>query len=117
MGLSCIRPGKGRDEKQGRPSGQHHYFLQSRISEQRVFFNVLSQFIYSGTFTLVNIDRNEDGSVAERLLVKRAVGFPEEVVRFHEGNVKIRKAGSTAFEDEISFRTEKRSFPRSVQVP
>jgi signal peptidase I len=81
-------------------------FYNPEYPNKGVFFNVLSQFIYSGTFTLVNIDRNEDGSVAERLLVKRAVGFPEEVVRFHEGNVKIRKAGSTAFEDEIPFRTE-----------
>jgi signal peptidase I len=55
---------------------------------------------------LVNIDRNEDGSVAERLLVKRAVGFPEEVIRFNEGNVMIRKAGSTTFQTENSFRKE-----------
>jgi len=81
-------------------------FYNPEYPNKGVFFNVLSQFIYSGTFTLVNIDRNEDGSVAERLLVKRAVGFPEEVVRFQQGNVMLRKAGSTTFQAEDQFRKD-----------
>ena len=81
-------------------------FYNPEYPNKGVVFNVLSQFIYSGTFTLVNIDRNEDGSPAERLLVKRAVGFPGEVVRFQEGNVMIRKAGSLTYEPEETFRSE-----------
>jgi signal peptidase I len=59
-----------------------------------------------GTFSLVNIDRNEDGSIAERLYVKRAIGFPGDVVRFQEGNVYIRPAGSSTFIEENTFRAE-----------
>lgn len=70
------------------------------------FFDILSQILYMGTFSLVNIDKNEDGSVAERLYVKRAVGFPGEVVRFNAGNVEIRKAGSVDFVPEESFRND-----------
>lgn len=81
-------------------------FYNPEYPNKGVVFNVLSQFIYSGTFTLVNIDRNEDGSPAERLLVKRAVGFPGEVVRFDEGNVSIRKAGSSTYEAEEAFRAD-----------
>jgi signal peptidase I len=69
-------------------------------------FDVLSQLLYMGTFSLVNIDRNPDGSMAERLYVKRAVGFPGEMIRFEEGNVSIRKAGSTEFVQEETFRAE-----------
>lgn len=81
-------------------------FYNPEYTNKGVFYNILSQFIYSGTFTLVNIDKNEDGSPAERLLVKRAVGFPEEVVLFQNGNVLIRKAGSSSFVAEETFRKE-----------
>jgi signal peptidase I len=70
------------------------------------FFDILSQILYMGTFSLVNIDRNEDGSIAERLYVKRAIGFPGDVVRFQEGNVYIRPAGSSTFIEENTFRAE-----------
>lgn len=79
-------------------------FYNPEYPDKGVFFNVLSQFLYSGTFTLVNIDRNEDGSPAERLLVKRAAAMPGESVRFENGNVSIRKAGSTVWQEEAEFR-------------
>ncbi|AEV28253.1 signal peptidase I [Sphaerochaeta pleomorpha str. Grapes] len=70
------------------------------------FFDILSQILYMSTFSLVNIDRNEDGSIAERLYVKRAIGFPGDVIRFQEGNVYIRPSGSDSFIDENTFRAE-----------
>jgi len=70
------------------------------------FFDILSQIVYMGTFSLVNIDKNADGSIAERLFVKRAIGFPGEVVRFASGNVEIRKAGSASFVPEEDFRLD-----------
>ena len=81
-------------------------FYNPEYASRGPVFNVLAQFLYSGTFTLVNIDRNADGTPAERLLVKRAVGFPQEVVRFFEGDVSIRKAGSIGFESEADLRNE-----------
>lgn len=67
-------------------------------------FDVLSQVLYMGTLSLVNIDRNEDGSVAERLYVKRAAGLGGDTIRFTEGNVMIRPAGYSDFITEESFR-------------
>lgn len=70
------------------------------------FFDILSQILYMGTFSLVNIDRNADGSIAERLYVKRAIGFPGEVIRFLDGDAYIRKAGSDSYELESQFRLD-----------
>lgn len=68
-------------------------------------YDILSQIIYMGTFSLVNIDKDADGNPRERLFVKRAVGMPGDVVRFEEGDVRIRPAGTEGFVDEIDFRT------------
>ncbi|NLZ76515.1 MAG: signal peptidase I [Spirochaetales bacterium] len=81
-------------------------FYNPEYDSKGPLFDILSQIIFSGTLSLVNIDRNEDGSIAERLFVKRAVGFPEEVVRFVDGNAQVRKAGFTSFQDEGSFRAD-----------
>ena len=81
-------------------------FYNPEYTSKGPFFDVLSQVLYMGTFSLVNIDKNEDGSVAERLYVKRAIGFPGEVVRFNSGNVEIRKAGSASFVPEEGFRDD-----------
>ncbi|MGH0052922.1 MAG: signal peptidase I, partial [Sphaerochaetaceae bacterium] len=81
-------------------------FYNPEYDSKGPVFDILSQIIYMGTFSLVNIDRNEDGSVAERLYVKRAVGFPSEKIRFVNGNVLVRPTGSTSFVEEESFRED-----------
>ena len=81
-------------------------FYNPEYTSRGPVFDILSQIIYMGTFSLVNIDRNEDGSIAERLYVKRAIGFPSEVIRFVDGNIKIRKAGDVAFTAEKQFRSD-----------
>lgn len=81
-------------------------FYNPEYDSKGPFFDILSQIIFSGTLSLVNIDRNEDGSIAERLFVKRAIGLPEEVVRFVNGNVEIRKAGYSTYQREEEFRSE-----------
>ena len=58
----------------------------TRIRFKRTLFDILRRSS-SVERLLVNIDRNEDGSIAERL-VKRAVGLPEELVRFVDGNME-----------------------------
>ncbi|HQB91339.1 MAG TPA: signal peptidase I [Sphaerochaeta sp.] len=69
-------------------------------------FDILSQILYMGTFSLVNIDRKDDGSIAERLYVKRAVGLPGETVRFTDGKVLIRAAGGNEWIEEEKFRSD-----------
>ncbi|WP_332448080.1 signal peptidase I [Sphaerochaeta sp.] len=80
-------------------------FYNPEYKSKGPVFDILSQIIYMGTFSLVNIDRNEDGTPAERLYVKRAIGFPGEVIRFSEGNASIRPAGSDSFVKEETFRS------------
>nr|WP_319474879.1 signal peptidase I [uncultured Sphaerochaeta sp.] len=81
-------------------------FYNPEYDSKGPVFDILSQIIYMGTFSLVNIDKNEDGSIAERLYVKRAIGFPSETVRFANGDVQVRPAGFASFVDEASFRNE-----------
>lgn len=68
------------------------------------FFDIFSQCLYMATLSFVNIDRDEDGNMKEKLYVKRAVGMAGDRVRFVNGNVLIRPAGTTDFIDEETFR-------------
>ena len=68
-------------------------------------FDILSQVVFMGTLSLVNIDKNPDGSVAERLYVKRAVGFPGDTIRFENGDVLIKVNGENEFVTEDEFRS------------
>lgn len=81
-------------------------FYNPEYNSKGPVFDILSQAIFMGTLSLVNIDRNEDGSVAERLYVKRAVGFPGDQVRVIDGNILIRLAGYDRFMTEEEFRKE-----------
>ena len=67
-------------------------------------FDILSQAIYMGTLSLVNIDKNEDGTPAERLYVKRAAGLSGDNIYFNNGNVYIKAAGTGEWVDENTFR-------------
>lgn len=79
-------------------------FYNPEYDSKGPFFDVLSQIIYMGTLTLVNIDKNPDGTPAERLYVKRAVGMGGDVVEFKDGNVIITPAGTATAVAEDSFR-------------
>lgn len=81
-------------------------FYNPEYDSKGPVFDVLSQIVYMGTLSLVNIDRNDDGSVAERLFVKRAAGFTGDQVNFYNGDVMIRPAGYGEEVDETSFREE-----------
>ena len=69
-------------------------------------FDILFQAIYMGTLSLVNIDKNEDGTPAERLYVKRAAGLSGDNIYFNNGNVYIKAAGTGEWVDENTFREE-----------
>ncbi len=79
-------------------------FYNPEYDSKGPFFDVLSQIIYMGTLTLVNIDRTDDGAPAERLYVKRAIGMPGDTILFENGNVLIKPSGEDAFEKEEDFR-------------
>ena len=79
-------------------------FYNPEYNSKGPLFDILSQIIYYSTLSLVNIDRNEDGSIAERLYVKRAVGFSGDNVKFKDGNVLIKPAGYDSYIAEEDFR-------------
>lgn len=81
-------------------------FYNPEYNSRGPFFDVLSQVVYMGTLSLVNIDKNPDGTPAERLYVKRAVGMSGDVVRFTNGNVDIKVNGTDEFFSEEIFREE-----------
>ena len=94
-------------------------FYNPEYDSKGPVFDVLSQVIYMGTLTLVNIDKNEDGTPAERLYVKRAVGMPGDVIRFEDGNVLIKPSGEDAFMEEEEFRAASDLVPgphRSIEA-
>ena len=79
-------------------------FYNPEYESKGPVFDVLSQIVYMGTLSLVNIDKNEDGTPRERLYVKRAVGMGGDIVRFNDGNVEIRPSGTSSFATEEEFR-------------
>lgn len=81
-------------------------FYNPEYDSKGPVFDILSQIIYMGTLTLVNIDRNDDGTPAERLYVKRAVGMGGDTIRFDRGNVLIEPSGTDGFQKEEDFRAE-----------
>ncbi|HPZ15140.1 MAG TPA: signal peptidase I [Sphaerochaeta sp.] len=80
-------------------------FYNPEYTSRGPLFDILSQIIYMGTFSLVNIDRKDDGTMAERLYVKRSVGLPGETIRFVNGKVLIRPAGMEQWIEEETFRS------------
>ncbi len=80
-------------------------FYNPEYTSRGPLFDILSQIIYMGTFSLVNIDRKDDGSMAERLYVKRAIGLGGETIRFVDGKVLIRPTGMDQWIEEEQFRS------------
>ena len=79
-------------------------FYNPEYDSRGPVFDILSQAIYMGTLSLVNIDKDSDGNVRERLFVKRAAGLAGDRVMFVDGNVYIKAAGSGEYIAESDFR-------------
>jgi len=69
-------------------------------------FDVFAQCLYMATLSFVNIDRDDDGNVKEKLYVKRAVGLGGDTVKFVNGDVYIKPSGTSEFVAEDSYRTD-----------
>ena len=81
-------------------------FYNPEYDSKGPVFDIISQAIYMGTLSLVNIDKKEDGTPAERLYVKRAAGLGGDNIYFKDGNVYIKAAGLGEWVDENEFRNE-----------
>ena len=80
-------------------------FYNPEYDSRGPVFDVLSQVIYMGTLTLVNIDKNPDGTPAERLYVKRAAAMGGDRVIFEDGNLYMEVAGTAGYVPENEFRS------------
>lgn len=80
-------------------------FYNPEYDSRGPVFDVLAQALYMATFSLVNIDVDANGNPRERLYVKRAAGVGGDVVKFVNGDVSIKPAGTDVFMSESDFRT------------
>ena len=81
-------------------------FYNPEYDSKGPIFDILSQAIYMGTLSLVNIDKNEDGTPAERLYVKRAAGLGGDNIYFNNDNVYIKASGTGEWMEENKWRKE-----------
>src|SRR6056297_3230236 len=56
-------------------------------------FDTLQRLLYMLTFSMVDIDRDEEGNPKPHFLIKRAVGMPRDRIRFEKGYVEIMPPG------------------------
>ncbi len=81
-------------------------FYNPQYESRGPFFNVFSQVLYMITFSLINIDRDEDGNIRESLLVKRSAGAAGDTVTFMDGDAYFKYAGTDEFVLESEFRAQ-----------
>jgi len=81
-------------------------FYNPQYESKGPFFNIFSQILYMVTFSLVNIDVNEDGSMREKLLVKRSAGAAGDTVTFIDGDAYFKYAGTGEYVNEAEFRAQ-----------
>ena len=79
-------------------------FYNPQYESKGAFFNIFSQILYMITFSLVNIDVDEQGNMREKLLVKRSAAAAGDTVTFINGDAYIKPAGTSEFISEAEFR-------------
>jgi len=80
-------------------------------------FDVVNRIVYMITLSLVNLDKDENGDPRSQLYVKRAIGFPGDIVSFEKGNVYIQPDGYGAKISEEVFRLKSGyEFPMKRQI-
>jgi signal peptidase I len=66
-------------------------------------FDVAQRIIFMLTFSLVDIDRDEEGKPLAHFLIKRAVGISGDRFIMEKGEMKIRFAGDDRWTDERDY--------------
>jgi signal peptidase I len=67
-------------------------------------FDIVHRILYMLTFTLVDIDRDEQGNVAVHFLIKRAVGMPRDRLRARRGEMEFMLPGETEWISEMELK-------------
>ncbi|MGD1833425.1 MAG: signal peptidase I [Sphaerochaetaceae bacterium] len=79
-------------------------FYNPQYESKGPVFDILSQMLYMATFSLVNIDVDENGNPRERLYVKRAAALNQDIVTFSNGTASIRGLGQSESVEDPEFR-------------
>jgi len=67
-------------------------------------FDVVQRLIYMITFSLVDIDKDQNGNPKPHFLIKRAMAHPGDRIRLIDGEVQLIPAGMTDWLDEADFK-------------
>ena len=81
-------------------------FYNPQYESKGTLFNLVSTILYMGTFSLVNIDVDENGNMREKLLVKRAAGVGGDTITFVDGDAYIKASGTGEYVLEEDFRAQ-----------
>lgn len=81
-------------------------FYNPEYESKGPVFNVVSTLLYMITFSLVNIDVDEQGNMREKLLVKRSAAAAGDTVTFINGNAYIKASGTDVYVNEADFRAQ-----------
>lgn len=81
-------------------------FYNPEYESKGPVFNVMSTLIYMVTFSLWNIDVDEQGNMREKLLVKRAAATSGDTVKFINGDAYIKASGTDEYVLESDFRAQ-----------
>ncbi len=79
-------------------------FYNPQYESRGPVYDIVAQMIYMATFSLVNIDRDDNGNPRERLYVKRAAGISGDIVRFDEGTAQVQGFGQSSSLPDPEFR-------------
>ena len=79
-------------------------FYNPEYDSKGPLFDICSQALYYATLSLVNIDRKDDGSIAERLYVKRAAAVSGDYIKFENGTSYIKPVGYSDYIREEDFK-------------
>ena len=67
-------------------------------------FDIAQRLIYMITFSLVDIDRDQNGDPKPHFLIKRAMAHEGDQIRLIDGEVQLKPAGYSEWIDESDFK-------------
>jgi len=69
-------------------------------------FDIAQRLLYMMTLSLVDIDRNPDGTPKAHFLIKRGVGYSGDVVRWRNGEPEFQLPGTDVWVQEEALKTQ-----------
>jgi signal peptidase I len=78
-------------------------FENPEYNSRGTLFEIVHRLLYTFSFTKININTNAWGEPEVDLLIKRAVGFNGDRIRFQDGNLEIKPQGMSEWMTEAQF--------------